>query len=171
MQQGIDVTKDAMAMQRLKEASEKAKIELSSSLQTDINLPYLTMDSSGPKHLNLKLSRSKFESLVNDLIKRTVQPCQKALSDAEVTKSDIGEVLLVGGMTRVPKVQQTVQEIFGRQPSKAVNPDEAVAVGAAVQGGVLAGDVTDVLLLDVTPLSLGKIVVFKLFYYFIYTIL
>ncbi|KYN05030.1 Heat shock 70 kDa protein cognate 5 [Cyphomyrmex costatus] len=154
-EQGIDVTKDAMAMQRLKEASEKAKIELSSSLQTDINLPYLTMDSSGPKHLNLKLSRSKFESLVNDLIKRTVQPCQKALSDAEVTKSDIGEVLLVGGMTRVPKVQQTVQDIFGRQPSKAVNPDEAVAVGAAVQGGVLAGDVTDVLLLDVTPLSLG----------------
>ncbi|XP_043506754.1 heat shock 70 kDa protein cognate 5 isoform X2 [Frieseomelitta varia] len=153
--QGIDVTKDAMAMQRLKEASEKAKIELSSSLQTDINLPYLTMDSSGPKHLNLKLSRSKFESLVADLIKRTIQPCQKALSDAEVTKSDIGEVLLVGGMTRVPKVQQTVQEIFGRQPSKAVNPDEAVAVGAAVQGGVLAGDVTDVLLLDVTPLSLG----------------
>ncbi|XP_051167769.1 heat shock 70 kDa protein cognate 5-like [Leptopilina boulardi] len=153
--QGIDVTKDAMAMQRLKEASEKAKIELSSSLQTDINLPYLTMDSSGPKHLNLKLSRSKFESLVGDLIKRTIQPCQKALSDAEVAKSDIGDVLLVGGMTRVPKVQQTVQDIFGRQPSKAVNPDEAVAVGAAIQGGVLAGDVTDVLLLDVTPLSLG----------------
>ncbi|CAL7945655.1 unnamed protein product [Xylocopa violacea] len=153
--QGIDVAKDAMAMQRLKEAAEKAKIELSSSLQTDINLPYLTMDSSGPKHLNLKLSRSKFENLVADLIKRTIQPCQKALSDAEVSKSDIGEVLLVGGMTRVPKVQQTVQDIFGRQPSKAVNPDEAVAVGAAVQGGVLAGDVTDVLLLDVTPLSLG----------------
>jgi len=154
-----------MAMQRLKEAAEKAKIELSSSLQTDINLPYLTMDSSGPKHLNLKLSRSKFENLVNDLIKRTIQPCQKALSDAEVMKSDIGEVLLVGGMTRVPKVQQTVQEIFGRQPSKAVNPDEAVAVGAAVQGGVLAGDVTDVLLLDVTPLSLGKALIFKLFRY------
>ncbi|XP_034934848.1 heat shock 70 kDa protein cognate 5 [Chelonus insularis] len=153
--QGIDVTKDTMAMQRLKEASEKAKIELSSSLQTDINLPYLTMDAGGPKHLNLKLSRSKFESLVGDLIKRTVQPCQKALSDAEVSKSDIGEVLLVGGMTRVPKVQATVQEIFGRQPSRAVNPDEAVAVGAAIQGGVLAGDVTDVLLLDVTPLSLG----------------
>ncbi|KOC70497.1 Heat shock 70 kDa protein cognate 5 [Habropoda laboriosa] len=151
----IDVAKDAMAMQRLKEAAEKAKIELSSSLQTDINLPYLTMDTSGPRHLNLKLSRSKFESLVTDLIKRTIQPCQKALNDAEVSKSDIGEVLLVGGMTRVPKVQQTVQEIFGRQPSKAVNPDEAVAVGAAVQGGVLAGDVTDVLLLDVTPLSLG----------------
>ncbi|KAJ8668152.1 hypothetical protein QAD02_009815 [Eretmocerus hayati] len=153
--QGIDVAKDAMAMQRLKEAAEKAKIELSSSQQTDINLPYLTMDAGGPKHLNLKLSRSKFESLVADLIKRTIQPCQKALGDAEVSKSDIGDVLLVGGMTRVPKVQQTVQEIFGRQPSRAVNPDEAVAVGAAVQGGVLAGDVTDVLLLDVTPLSLG----------------
>ncbi|KAJ9596459.1 hypothetical protein L9F63_012498 [Diploptera punctata] len=154
-EQGIDVTKDPMAMQRLKEAAEKAKIELSSSLQTDINLPYLTMDSSGPKHMNLKLSRSKFESLVGDLIKKTVAPCQKALQDAEVNKSDIGEVLLVGGMTRVPKVQTTVQDIFGRQPSRSVNPDEAVAVGAAVQGGVLAGDVTDVLLLDVTPLSLG----------------
>lgn len=154
-EQGIDITKDPMAMQRLKEAAEKAKIELSSSLQTDINLPYLTMDASGPKHMNLKLSRSKFESLVGDLIKRTIQPCQKALKDAEVSKSDVGEVLLVGGMTRMPKVQSTVQEIFGKQPSRAVNPDEAVAVGAAVQGGVLAGDVTDVLLLDVTPLSLG----------------
>ncbi|XP_046386644.1 heat shock 70 kDa protein cognate 5 [Ischnura elegans] len=153
--QGIDITKDPMAMQRLKEAAEKAKIELSSSLQTDINLPYLTMDSSGPKHMNLKLTRSKMESLVGDLIKKTVAPCQKALQDAEVSKSDIGEVLLVGGMTRMPKVQATVQDIFGRQPSRAVNPDEAVAVGAAVQGGVLAGDVTDVLLLDVTPLSLG----------------
>nr|NVI74569.1 heat shock protein cognate 5 [Cucujiformia] len=138
-----------------KEAAEKAKIELSSSLQTDINLPYLTMDATGPKHMNLKLSRSKFESLVGDLIKRTIQPCQKALKDAEVNKSEVGEVLLVGGMTRMPKVQNTVQEIFGKQPSRAVNPDEAVAVGAAVQGGVLAGDVTDVLLLDVTPLSLG----------------
>ncbi|KAL0269194.1 UNVERIFIED_CONTAM: hypothetical protein PYX00_007005 [Menopon gallinae] len=154
-EQGMDVTKDPMAVQRLKEAAEKAKIELSSSLQTDINLPYLTMDSSGPKHMNLKLSRSKFESLVEALIKKTVAPCQKALQDAEVSKSDIGEVLLVGGMTRMPKVQTTVQEIFGKQPSRAVNPDEAVAVGAAVQGGVLAGDVTDVLLLDVTPLSLG----------------
>jgi len=154
-EQGIDVTKDPMAMQRLKEAAEKAKIELSSSLQTDVNLPYLTMDSSGPKHMNLKLTRSKFEGLVADLIKRTVSPCHKALSDAEVNKSDIGEVLLVGGMTRMPKVQATVQDIFGRQPSRSVNPDEAVAVGAAVQGGVLAGDVTDVLLLDVTPLSLG----------------
>ncbi|GJQ73079.1 Hsc70-5 [Trypoxylus dichotomus] len=154
-EQGINITKDPMAMQRLKEAAEKAKIELSSSLQTDINLPYLTMDSSGPKHMNLKLTRSTFENLVGDLIKKTIQPCQKALKDAEVSKSDIGEVLLVGGMTRMPKVQNTVQEIFGKQPSRAVNPDEAVAVGAAVQGGVLAGDVTDVLLLDVTPLSLG----------------
>ncbi|CAH1099875.1 unnamed protein product [Psylliodes chrysocephalus] len=154
-EQGIDITKDPMAMQRLKEAAEKAKIELSSSVQTDINLPYLTMDASGPKHMNLKLSRSKFESLVGDLIKRTIQPCQKALKDAEVSKSDVGEVILVGGMTRMPKVQSTVQDIFGKQPSRSVNPDEAVAVGAAVQGGVLAGDVTDVLLLDVTPLSLG----------------
>ncbi|XP_017783734.1 PREDICTED: heat shock 70 kDa protein cognate 5 [Nicrophorus vespilloides] len=154
-EQGLDVTKDPMAMQRLKEASEKAKIELSSSLQTDVNLPYLTMDASGPKHMNLKLSRAKFESLVGDLIKRTISPCQKALKDAEVAKSEVGEVLLVGGMSRMPKVQSTVQEVFGKQPSRAVNPDEAVAVGAAVQGGVLAGDVTDVLLLDVTPLSLG----------------
>ncbi|KAJ0169970.1 hypothetical protein K1T71_014576 [Dendrolimus kikuchii] len=153
--QGLDIRKDAMAMQRLKEAAEKAKIELSGSLQTDINLPYLTMDSSGPKHMNLKMTRSKLESLVGDLIKRTVAPCQKALQDAEVQRSDIGEVLLVGGMTRMPKVQSTVQEIFGRAPSRSVNPDEAVAVGAAVQGGVLAGDVTDILLLDVTPLSLG----------------
>lgn len=153
--QGIDITKDPMAMQRLKEAAEKAKIELSSAVQTDINLPYLTMDASGPKHMNMKFSRSKLEGLVGDLIKRTIAPCQKALSDAEIKKSDIGEVLLVGGMTRMPKVQSTVQDLFGRTPSRAVNPDEAVAVGAAVQGGVLAGDVTDVLLLDVTPLSLG----------------
>ncbi|KAK7600935.1 hypothetical protein V9T40_008376 [Parthenolecanium corni] len=154
-EQGVDVSKDQMAMQRLKEAAEKAKIELSSSVQTDINLPYLTVDSSGPKHLNMKFTRAKFESLVGDLIKRTVGPCQKAIQDAEVKKTDISEVLLVGGMTRMPKVQQTVVDIFGKQPSKAVNPDEAVAVGAAIQGGVLAGDVTDVLLLDVTPLSLG----------------
>ncbi|KAI2803530.1 Stress-70 protein, mitochondrial [Blomia tropicalis] len=153
--QGVDVAKDFMAMQRLKEAAEKAKIELSSSLQTDINLPYLTMDASGPKHLNMKLTRSKFESLVADLIKRTVEPCKKAISDAEVNKSDIKEVILVGGMSRMPKVQELVQEIFGRAPSKAVNPDEAVAVGAAVQGGVLSGNVTEILLLDVTPLSLG----------------
>ncbi|KAK7109504.1 stress-70 protein, mitochondrial-like [Littorina saxatilis] len=153
--QGIDITKDPMAMQRLREASEKAKIELSSSLQTDINLPYLTMDASGPKHMNMKFSRSKFEALVEPLVKRTVTPCQKALQDAEVKKSDIGEVILVGGMSRMPKVQTTVQDLFGRTPSKSVNPDEAVAIGAAIQGGVLAGDVTDVLLLDVTPLSLG----------------
>nr|QDA02045.1 heat shock 70 kDa protein cognate 5 [Artemia franciscana] len=153
--QGIDVKKDPMAMQRVKEAAEKAKIELSSSSQTDINLPYLTMDASGPKHLNLKLTRAKLESLVGDLIKRTIAPCQKAMSDAEVSKSEIGDVLLVGGMTRMPKVQETVKEIFGKIPSKAVNPDESVAIGAAIQGGVLAGDVTDVLLLDVTPLSLG----------------
>ncbi|KAG8124372.1 hypothetical protein E2320_019672 [Naja naja] len=135
---GVDLTKDNMALQR-----------------TDINLPYLTMDASGPKHLNMKLSRSQFEGIVADLIKRTIAPCQKAMQDAEVSKSDIGEVILVGGMTRMPKVQQTVQDMFGRSPSKAVNPDEAVAIGAAIQGGVLAGDVTDVLLLDVTPLSLG----------------
>jgi molecular chaperone DnaK len=154
-EQGVDLKKDPMAMQRLKEAAEKAKIELSSALQTDINLPYVTMDASGPKHMNMKLTRAKFESLVADLIKRTVGPCQKALQDAEVKKTDIGEVILVGGMSRMPKVQQTVQELFGRAPSKSVNPDEAVAVGAAIQGGVLAGNVTDVLLLDVTPLSLG----------------
>lgn len=154
-EQGVDVTKDNMAMQRLKEAAEKAKIELSSSTQTDVNLPYLTMDASGPKHMNFKLTRAKFESIVDELVKRTVQPCMKAIKDAEVSKNEIGEVLLVGGMTRMPKVQSTVQEIFGRAPSKSVNPDEAVAMGAAIQGGVLAGDVTDVLLLDVTPLSLG----------------
>merc|ERR1711953_1490220 len=153
--QGIDLTKDAMALQRVREAAEKAKVELSSSAQTDINLPYLTMDASGPKHMNMKLSRSKFEQIVGDLIKKTVDPCLKALKDAECTKSDIGEVILVGGMSRMPKVQDTCKEIFGRNPSKAVNPDEAVAMGAAIQGGVLAGDVTDVLLLDVTPLSLG----------------
>lgn len=154
-EQGVDLTKDPMAMQRVREAAEKAKCELSSSLQTDINLPYITMDASGPKHMNVKLSRAKFESLVGDLIRRTIDPCKKAMHDAEVKPSEIGEVLLVGGMTRVPKVQQTVQEVFGKTPSKAVNPDEAVAIGAAIQGAVLAGDVTDVLLLDVTPLSLG----------------
>ncbi|XP_050535538.1 stress-70 protein, mitochondrial [Daktulosphaira vitifoliae] len=154
-EQGVDLNSDIMAMQRVKEAAEKAKVELSSSLQTDINLPYVTVDSSGPKHLNMKLTRAKFEGLVGDLIKRTTGPCQKAVKDAEIKTSDISDVLLVGGMTRMPKVQSLVQEIFGKQPSKAVNPDEAVAVGAAVQGGVLSGSVTDVLLLDVTPLSLG----------------
>merc|ERR1739846_252297 len=154
-EQGIDLTKDAMALQRVREAAEKAKVELSSSAQTDVNLPYLTMDATGPKHMNLKLTRAKFEQIVGDLIKKTVEPCLKAMKDAEVSKSDIGEVILVGGMSRMPKVQDTCKEIFGRAPSKAVNPDEAVAMGAAIQGGVLAGDVTDVLLLDVTPLSLG----------------
>merc|ERR1712111_58531 len=148
-------TKDAMALQRVREAAEKAKVELSSSLQTDVNLPYLTMDATGPKHMNLKLTRAKFENIVGDLIKKTVDPCHKAMKDAEVSRSDIGEVILVGGMSRMPKVQDTCKEIFGRNPSKSVNPDEAVAMGAAIQGGVLAGDVTDVLLLDVTPLSLG----------------
>jgi len=154
-EQGIDLTKDNMALQRVREAAEKAKVELSSSLQTDVNLPYLTMDATGPKHMNVKLTRSKFESIVGDLIRKTIDPCNKAMKDAEVTKSDIGEVILVGGMSRMPKVQETCKDIFGRNPSKAVNPDEAVAMGAAIQGGVLAGDVTDVLLLDVTPLSLG----------------
>jgi len=153
--QGIDLSKDAMALQRVREAAEKAKVELSSSAQTDINLPYLTMDASGPKHMNIKLSRAKFEQIVGDLIKKTVDPCIKAMKDAEVSKSDIGEVILVGGMSRMPKVQDTCKDVFGRAPSKSVNPDEAVAMGAAIQGGVLAGDVTDVLLLDVTPLSLG----------------
>jgi len=153
--QGIDLKKDVMALQRVREAAEKAKCELSSALQTDINLPYLTMDASGPKHMNLKLSRSKFETIVESIVKRTVEPCKKALKDADVAQKDVGEVLLVGGMSRMPKVQTLVQEIFGRAPSKSVNPDEAVAMGAAIQGGVLAGDVTDVLLLDVTPLSLG----------------
>merc|ERR1711923_153091 len=154
-EQGIDLTKDAMALQRVREAAEKAKVELSSAAQADINLPYLTMDASGPKHMNMKLTRAKFEQIVGDLVKKTVEPCLKAMKDAEVSKSEIGEVILVGGMSRMPKVQETCKEVFGRNPSKAVNPDEAVAMGAAIQGGVLAGDVTDVLLLDVTPLSLG----------------
>ena len=154
-EQAVDLSKDPMALQRLREAAEKAKIELSSGLQTDINLPYITADATGPKHMNLTLTRSKFESLVGAMVDRTVTPCQKAIKDAEVNKSEIGEVILVGGMSRMPKVQETVKNIFGRTPSKSVNPDEAVAMGAAIQGGVLAGDISDVLLLDVTPLSLG----------------
>lgn len=154
-QTGCDVSKDPQAMQRLREAAEKAKCELSSSVQTDINLPYLTVDSSGPKHMNYKLTRSQLESIVAPFIKRTIEPCMKAIKDAKVKTTDINEVLLVGGMTRMPKVQQTVQEVFGKAPSKSVNPDEAVAIGAAIQGAVLAGNVSDVLLLDVTPLSLG----------------
>jgi len=153
--QGIDLRKDRLALQRLKEAAEKAKIELSSALQTDINLPFITADASGPKHLNLKLTRAKFESLVEDLIKRTIDPCKKAIQDAKITPSEITEVILVGGMTRMPKITEIVRETFGREPNKGVNPDEVVAMGAAIQGGVLKGDVKDVLLLDVTPLSLG----------------
>ncbi|WP_372422376.1 molecular chaperone DnaK [Salinarimonas chemoclinalis] len=154
-EQGIDLTKDKLALQRLKEAAEKAKIELSSTTQTEINLPYITADASGPKHLALKLSRAKFESLVDDLIQRTVEPCKKALKDAGLNAGQIDEVVLVGGMTRMPKVQETVKSFFGKEPHKGVNPDEVVAIGAAVQAGVLQGDVKDVLLLDVTPLSLG----------------
>lgn len=152
---GIDLRGDRLALQRLKEAAEKAKIELSSATQTDVNLPFITADASGPKHLNIKLTRAKLESLVEDLIDRTVEPCKKALADAGLKASDIDEVILVGGMTRMPKVQEKVKEIFGKEPHKGVNPDEVVAVGAAIQGGVLMGDVKDVLLLDVTPLSLG----------------
>ncbi len=152
---GVDVRQDPLAMQRLKEAAEKAKIELSSTQQTDINLPYITADAAGPKHLNIKLTRAKLESLVDDLIQRTVGPCRTALTDAGLAPAEIAEVILVGGQTRMPKVQQIVKDFFGKEPRKDVNPDEAVAVGAAIQGGVLAGEVKDVLLLDVTPLSLG----------------
>ncbi|MDT8388399.1 MAG: molecular chaperone DnaK [Thiogranum sp.] len=153
--QGIDLRGDPLAMQRLKEAAEKAKIELSSSQQTDVNLPYITADASGPKHLNIKLTRAKLESLVEDLITRTIGPCKMALKDAGVSVKDIDDVILVGGQTRMPKVQEAVQNFFGKEPRRDVNPDEAVAVGAAIQGGVLGGEVKDVLLLDVTPLSLG----------------
>ncbi len=152
---GVDVRKDPLAMQRLKEAAEKAKIELSSSQQTDINLPYITMDATGPKHLAVKLTRAKLESLVEDLVKRTIEPCKIALKDAGLSAAEVSEVILVGGQTRMPLVQKHVKDFFGKDPRKDVNPDEAVAVGAAIQGGVLAGDVKDVLLLDVTPLSLG----------------
>ena len=154
-QEGIDLRRDPMALQRLKEAAEKAKIELSSVLQTDVNLPFITADASGPKHLNVTLTRAKYEQLVDDLVKRTIPPMERALQDAGLKPSDIHEVILVGGATRMPKVQEIVQKFFGKEPHKGVNPDEVVAVGAAIQGGVLAGDVKDVLLLDVTPLSLG----------------
>ena len=154
-EQGIDLNNDKMALQRLKEAAEKAKKELSSSLQTDINLPYLTADASGPKHLNVSLSRSKFEELIRDLVEKTRIPCEKAIQDAGLTLNDIDEVILVGGSTRIPLVQETVKNIFNKEPNKSVNPDEAVAMGASVQGGIIKGDVKDVLLLDVTPLSLG----------------
>ena len=154
-EQGIDLRNDKMALQRLKEEAEKAKMELSSAKETDINLPFITADASGPKHLNMKLSRAKFEALVEDLVERTVGPCRTALKDAGLSASEINEVILVGGMTRMPRVQEKVKEIFGKEPHKGVNPDEVVAIGAAIQGGVLQGDVKDVLLLDVTPLSLG----------------
>ncbi len=153
--QGIDLRKDPLALQRLKDAAERAKIELSSSQQTEVNLPYVTADASGPKHLNIKLTRAKLEALVEDLVKKTIEPCRIAMNDAGLRTSEIGEVILVGGQTRMPKVQQAVTEFFGKEPRKDVNPDEAVALGAAIQGGVLGGDVKDVLLLDVTPLSLG----------------
>ncbi|MBN8426264.1 MAG: molecular chaperone DnaK [Xanthomonadales bacterium] len=153
--QGIDLRKDPLALQRLKDAAERAKIELSSSQQTEVNLPYVTADASGPKHLNVKLTRAKLEALVEDLVKRTIEPCRIAMSDAGLKMSDVSEVILVGGQTRMPRVQAAVAEFFGKEPRKDVNPDEAVAIGAAVQGGVLAGTVKDVLLLDVTPLSLG----------------
>jgi molecular chaperone DnaK len=154
-EQGVDLTKDVLALQRLKEAAEKAKIELSNSTQTDVNLPYITADASGPKHLNIKLTRAKLESLVEELIERTIEPCRIAIKDAGVKTSEIDDVILVGGMTRMPKVQEKVKEFFGKEPRKDVNPDEAVAVGAAIQGQVLGGERKDVLLLDVTPLSLG----------------
>jgi molecular chaperone DnaK len=154
-EQGINLRNDKLALQRLKEAAEKAKIELSSTTQTEINLPFITADQSGPKHLTMKLTRSKFEALVDDLVQKTIEPCRKALKDAGLTAAEIGEVVLVGGMTRMPKVQEVVKQLFGKEPHKGVNPDEVVAIGAAIQAGVLQGDVKDVLLLDVTPLSLG----------------
>jgi molecular chaperone DnaK len=153
--EGIDLRKDPMALQRLKEAAEKAKCELSTTAQTDVNLPFITADASGPKHMNISITRAKFEQLVDDLIQRTVGPCKQALADSGVSAADIDEVVLVGGSTRIPKVQELVKSLFGKEPHKGVNPDEVVAIGAAIQGGVLAGDVRDVVLLDVTPLSLG----------------
>src|SRR5213080_673366 len=154
-EQGINLRSDKLALQRLKEAAEKAKIELSSTTQTEINLPFITADQTGPKHLTMKLTRAKFEALVDDLVQKTIEPCRKALKDAGLTAAEIGEVVLVGGMTRMPKVQEVVKQLFGKEPHKGVNPDEVVAIGAAIQGGVLKGEVKDVLLLDVTPLSLG----------------
>src|SRR5471032_2657240 len=154
-EQSIDLRKDKLALQRLKEAAEKAKIELSSTMQTEVNLPFITADQTGPKHLNIKLTRAKLEALVDDLIQKTIEPCKAAIKDAGLKASEIDEVILVGGMTRMPKVFETVKQIFGREPNRGVNPDEVVAIGAAIQGGVLKGEVKDVLLLDVTPLSLG----------------
>lgn len=154
-QSGVDISKDRLAIQRIREAAEKAKIELSSTLQTEINLPFLTADASGPKHCNINFTRSKLEALTDEFLKKTIKPCEICLKDAGLKREQIDEVILVGGMTRMPKVQQLVKNIFGKEPGKSVNPDEAVAVGASIQGGVLVGDVKDILLLDVTPLSLG----------------
>src|ERR671939_242106 len=154
-EQGINLRNDKLALQRLKEAAEKAKIELSSTTQTEINLPFITADQTGPKHLTMKLTRAKFEALVDDLVQKPTEPCRRALKDAGITAGEIGEVVLVGGMTRMPKIQEVVKQLFGKEPHKGVNPDEVVAIGAAIQAGVLQGDVKDVLLLDVTPLSLG----------------
>ena len=154
-EQGIDLREDRQALQRLREAAEKAKIELSSVTETEINLPFITADQSGPKHLNVTLSRAKFEQLVDDLVQRTIPPMEKALKDAGLKPGEIDEVILVGGSTRIPKIQEIVEKFFGKEPHKGVNPDEVVGIGAAIQGGVLAGDVKDVLLLDVIPLSLG----------------
>jgi len=159
--QGIDLGTDKMALQRLKEAAEKAKIELSSTQETEVNLPFITADQSGPKHMNLRLNRAKFDQLTDDLVKRSLEPCKKALADAGWSTSDIDEVILVGGSTRIPAIQEAVTKYFGRTPNRSVNPDEVVAMGASIQGGVLAGDVKDVLLLDVTPLSLGRFMFFK----------
>src|SRR6202034_188914 len=154
-EQGIDLRRDKLALQRLKESAEKAKIELSSTTQTEINLPFITADASGPKHLTMKLTRAKFEALVEDLVQKTIEPCRQAMKDAGLSAAEINEVVLVGGMTRMPKVQEVVKQLFGKEPHKGVNPDEVVAIGAAIQASVLQGDVKDVLLLDVTPLSLG----------------
>jgi len=154
-EQGINLRGDKLALQRLKEAAEKAKIELSSTTQTEVNLPFITADQAGPKHLAIKLTRAKFEALVDDLVQKTVEPCRNALKDAGLSAAEINEVVLVGGMTRMPKIQEIVRQLFGKEPHKGVNPDEVVAIGAAIQAGVLQGDVKDVLLLDVTPLSLG----------------
>merc|ERR1712178_464005 len=154
-QSGIDISKDKMAIQRVRESAEKAKIELSSTTNTEINLPFLAADATGMKHLNLNVSRAKLESIIDDFVKKTLKPCELCLKDAGVSKNEIDDVILVGGMTRTPKVQDAVEKFYGKKPSKNVNPDEAVAMGAAIQGGVLRGDVKDILLIDVTPLSLG----------------
>src|SRR5699024_6415889 len=153
--EGIDLREDPMAMQRLKDAAEKAKIELSNSQKTNVNLPFVTATDAGPKHLNVDITRSKFEQLIDDLVQKTVGPCKTAMNDADISKSDVDQVILVGGSTRIPKIQETVKDFFGKDPSKGVNPDEVVAIGAAIQGGVMSGDVDDVVLLDVTPLTLG----------------